>query len=512
MYDADRAAMEVGISGETLMEAAGWQIARAVAGHFRPRPVAVLCGPGNNGGDGFVVARLLRDRGWPVRLFLLGSPDRLKGDARTMAARWRGGVEPLSADPLPGWFGDRDPLIIDALFGAGLSRAPDGVARAVIEAVSARSLDVVAVDVPSGVDGSTGAVPGVAFDACLTVTFFRAKPGHFLFPGRARRGALVVGDIGIPASVLDGIASRTFVNGPALWGDRIPWPSVGGNKYDRGHLLVAAGATLTGAARLAAAAARRAGAGLVTLLAPDQALAECRAGVPGLMVRPDGEWDRMLADRRINAAVLGPGLGVGPETVARVQAVLAAGKRCLLDADALSSFAGTGGDLWTRGGTPVLTPHDGEFRRLFPAIGDGDRLSRARAAALESGAVVLLKGPDQVIAAPDGRAAICDSAPPTLATGGTGDVLSGLIGGLLAQGMAPFEAACLGAWMHAEAAVLAGPALIAEDLNTAVADVWRRLSPSGGGGPSQDGSPSAGFRSARALRPRGRRRYGPRRE
>jgi NAD(P)H-hydrate epimerase len=470
MYAADAAAMAAGIPGERLMEAAGWQVAVAIRRRFRPRRVTVVCGPGNNGGDGFVVARLLDAWGWPVRVGLLGSAERLKGDAAVMAGRWRGAVSPLSTDLI----GDAS-LVVDALFGAGLTRPLDGVARQVIETLAERHSDVVAVDVPSGVDGDTGQVLGAAAPARLTVSFFRAKPGHALLPGRDLCGDLVIGDIGIPDSVLDGIAPATFVNLPDLWSRRLPWPRPQGHKYDRGHLLVAGSSSMTGAARLAAWAARRAGAGLVTVAAPEDALAIYRCDQPGTIVQSLAQWDQLLADPRKNAAVVGPGLGVGPATRQLVLSALAVGKAVLVDADGLTSFADQPAVLWQAVGRSavILTPHDGEYRRLFTH--GGDRLTRARRAAEESGAVVLVKGPDTVVAAPDGRAAVNVGAPPDLATAGSGDVLAGILGGLLAQGMAPFDAACAGAWMHGRAAGNFGPGLIAEDLIDELPAVWRVL-------------------------------------
>lgn len=468
MYPADAAAMAAGVSGEALMEAAGWQVAMAVRRRFRPRPVGVLCGPGNNGGDGFVVARLLDGWGWPVRVALLGEVGRLKGDAAAMAKRWTGRVEPLTPEFLAG-----RPLVIDALFGAGLARPLDGVARAVIEDMAGRGLEVVAIDVPSGVDGDTGQILGAAAPAALTVTFFQAKPGHVLLPGRRLCGDLVVADIGIPQSVLAGLPPHTFINDPAAWMAFVPWPRPEGHKYDRGHLLVAGGAVMTGAARLVALAARRAGAGLVTIAAPPEAAAIYRTDRPGTIVQTLADWDSLVADRRKNAVVAGPGLGVGELPRNLVLSALSAGKNCVLDADGLTSFAGCAEPLWGLAGQLVLTPHDGEYARLFGY--EGDRLSRARQAAAESGAVVLLKGPDTVVAAPDGRATVTVDAPPTLATGGTGDVLAGIIGGLLAQGVPPFEAASMGAWIHGRTAVRFGLGLIAEDLIDAMPSVWRDI-------------------------------------
>ena len=473
MYRADAAAMADGVPGLALMEAAGGAIARTIRAHWKPRPVAVLCGPGNNGGDGFVVARLLTDAGWPVRLALLGDPAKLKGDAATNAERWKGGIQPLEASILDG-----DPLVVDALFGAGLARDLEGAPRELIETVNARGLDCVGVDVPSGVHGDTGAILGAAPRCRVTVTFFRPKPGHLLRPGRDPTGDLVVADIGIPESVLDDIQPTTFANGPTLWGRDFPFPRPDSHKYSRGHAIVVGGAEMTGAARLAAAGARRAGAGLLTIAAPQEAVPVYRGDAPGVLVTAIDEesaFDGLLADGRKNAVLVGPGCGVDEATRERTLAALGAEKACVLDADALTVFKESPDSLFAAIRSPcVLTPHEGEFARLFPGL-EGDRLSRARAAATRAGAVVLLKGSDTVIAAPDGRAAINANAPPTLATGGTGDVLAGLVLGLLAQGMAPFEAACAAAWLHGAAAKKIGPGLIAEDLPGAVPKVLENL-------------------------------------
>ena len=452
MAASDKAAIAAGTPGVELMEAAGWQVARLVRQHYRPRKTLILCGPGNNGGDGFVAARLLARWGWPVTVGLLGERGGLCGDAGLMAAKWDGPVHPLSTDLLAG-----RPLIVDALFGAGLTRPLEGVARSVIEAIDASALSVVAVDLPSGVNGDTGEILGAAPPAELTVTFVAAKPGHMLLPGRARCGKLEIAEIGVQP-----LAGNTRRNVPALWRERLPRPKAEGHKFDRGHLLIAGGADLTGAARLAARAGRRAGAGLATLAVPTGTTELYQQDAPGTMVRPLTSWPDLLADSRVAAAVIGPGLGVGEGTRRLVLQALAAGKGCVLDADALTSFASNPLTLWCAHGSPVLTPHEGEFARLFRH--DGDRLKRARAAARESGAIIVLKGADTVVAAPDGRAAIADNAPPDLATGGAGDVLAGLIGGLLAQGMPHFEAACAAVWMHGEAAAFFGPGLVAEDL------------------------------------------------
>ena len=478
MYRADKAAAEHGVPGVALMENAGRAIAETVRARHQPCPVVVLCGPGNNGGDGFVAARHLAAAGWSVRLALLGARDRLSGDAAHHAGLWDGAVEALDESAVPGLLGGAG-LVIDALFGAGLSRPLEGAARAAVEAVNADGLPVAAVDVPSGVSGDSGALVGeVAVRAALTVTFSRKKPGHLLLPGRLLCGEVVVADIGIPETVLTGIAPQTFENGPALWSARYPWRRPDSHKYHFGHALILGGAVVTGAGRLAARAALRVGAGLVTVACTRETLPIYALSAPSVITAPvetEADYQALLADRRKNAVLLGPGNGVGPQTRGRALAALGAGKAVVLDADALTSFEARPSDLFEAiEGDCVLTPHEGEFGRLF-ADRDGDKLARARAAAALSGAVVLLKGADSVIAAPDGRAAINANAPPELATAGTGDVLAGLIVGLLAQGMTSFDAACAAVWLHGETGAALGPGLIAEDLPEALPGILRRL-------------------------------------
>jgi NAD(P)H-hydrate epimerase len=475
MGKADRAAVAGGVSGASLMEAAGRAVADAVMRRWSKRAVAVLCGPGNNGGDGFVAARHLAAAGWLVRLGLLGARAALKGDAAHHAALWHGAVEPLAPTLLDG-----AGVAIDAMFGAGLARPLDGAAKTMVEALGARAIPVAAVDVPSGLDGATGAVLGVAPKAAITVTFFRKKPGHLLFPGRALCGTVLLAEIGIPAGVLGPLAPKTHENGPALWLDAYPWPAHEGHKYSRGHLLVRGGAVMTGAARLAARAAARIGAGLVTVAAPQAAWPIYAASLTGVIVQPIAsreDFAALLSNPRRNAVLIGPGAGADDETKDAVLAALALApaRAVALDADALTVFAGAPDTLFRAiKGPAVLTPHEGEFKKLFGDLA-GDKLARARAAAQRSGAVVLLKGADTVVAAPDGRAAINANAPPDLATAGSGDVLSGMIAGLLAQGLDPFRAALAAAWVHGAAAAEFGPGLVAEDLVDRLPPVLRRL-------------------------------------
>lgn len=462
MTAADAAAVAAGVAGISLMENAGAAVARAIAARFAPRPTLVVCGPGNNGGDGFVAARHLAAGGWPVRLALLGTVERLRGDAALAARSWSGEVPELDARLVDG-----AGLVVDGLFGAGLSRPLEGVARATIEAAGRAGTPVIAIDVPSGIHGDTGEVLGVAAQCALTVTFHRAKSGHFLLPGRSYVGELVVADIGIPESVTAASPGQLFANHPERWRELLPRRAAAGHKYTYGHALVLGGGMRSsGAARMAARAALRSGAGLVTVLCPVDALAVYAAQLTAVMVAPFADLEDfvgILADPRRNGILLGPGAGVGGDLRHQVLRALEARKACVLDADALTSFAEQRSALFDAiHGPCILTPHEGEFQRLFAQT--GDKLSRARAAAAESGAVVLIKGADTVVAASDGQAVVQPDAPPSLATAGSGDVLAGITLGLLVQGMPPFSAAAAAVWLHARAGYLAGTGLIAEDL------------------------------------------------
>jgi hydroxyethylthiazole kinase-like uncharacterized protein yjeF len=457
MAAADAFAVKAGVPSLVLMENAGRAVAEAIAARFRPCPVVVLCGPGNNGGDGFVVARLLDESGFTVRVASTGGHS---DDAGVMAAKWSGHTEALAPDALRG-----AKLVVDALFGAGLSRPLEGAAASVVEALN--DLPVVAIDMPSGVSGDTGQpLSAVHVTAALTVTFHRRKPGHLLLPGRSLCGEIVLADIGIPA---DAAATQLHENSPALW--RFPWPRADGHKYSRGHcVVVSGGPTATGAARLAARGALRIGAGLVTVASPPHAVMVHAAHLTAIMLKPfDGAEGlaSLLEDRRLNSVVIGPALGVGGETREMVMAALASGAAVTLDADALTAFRDDPEALFARlHDRCVLTPHDGEFERLFPGLREdsADKVAAVRAAAARAGCAVLLKGGDTVIAQPGGKAAINANAPPDLATAGAGDVLAGFIAGLLAQGMTGFDAACAGTWLHGDAARHAGPGLISEDL------------------------------------------------
>jgi len=449
MARADAAAPGLGVPSHTLMENAGRAVARAIQTRIRPCRTLVLCGPGNNGGDGYVVARLLAQEGRPVTVAALAAP-REGTDAAFARARWHGAYVPFTPDEAA-----RAGLVVDAVFGAGLSRDLDAGVIQVLRAAR----QIVAVDVPSGLDGATGLARGFAPHATLTVTFFRLKPGHLLLPGRDLCGETVLASIGMPPGVLDAARSRAVRNGPDLWS--LPDLATDTHKYERGHVTILGGPIMTGAARLAADAARRAGAGLVTIAALGSAEVY-RAGSPGTLVS-EAPLAELLADRRRSVFVCGPGLGAEWSRTTW-PALIEAGRAVVGDADVFTAFAGNPDGLR---GAAVLTPHAGEFTRAFGSPGT-DRLAAVRDAAVRTNAVVLLKGADTIIARPDGTVAINASAPPWLATAGAGDVLAGLIAGLLAQGMGAWEATLAGAWLHGRAAVEAGPGLIAEDLAPAL--------------------------------------------
>jgi ADP-dependent NAD(P)H-hydrate dehydratase / NAD(P)H-hydrate epimerase len=485
MGEADRLTISGGlIDGIGLMRRAGDAVAAALLQRFPEAPgVAVLAGPGNNGGDGYVVAERLRRAGLAVTLWCDAAP-RAGTDAAIAAAECGVGPRPLgSFVPEPGW------IIVDALFGAGLMRPVDGIFAEALTKTAQAGARVVAVDLPSGVSGLSGAVLGTAVKADLTVTFFRKKPGHLLEPGRGQCGEVIVADIGIRDDVLPAILPLTVENDPANWHSAFPKLSIDTHKYARGHVAVfAGGPSSTGAARMAALAAARAGAGAVTLLSPGSALAVNAAHLTSIILRKsDGfsEAAAFIEARKPDAFVFGPAIGTTDEVGAFALDLIraAAGSAIVFDADALTVFSRRREEFFERvreDGAPqlVLTPHEGEFHRLFPELASDKALSkldRARRAAKLANAVVIYKGPDTVIAAPDGRAAINANGTPLLATAGSGDVLGGITAGLLSRQMPAFEAACAAVWMHAEAARGFGPGLIAEDLPLALRPVLRDL-------------------------------------
>lgn len=465
MRRAEETAYAQGAPGFSLMMRAGLAVADEIQKKWQSCKTLVLCGPGNNGGDGLVAAEALRRTGWDVTAAALIPLAEMKGDAALAAKEWQGKTIPLDAVSFDGV-----DLAVVALFGTGLQRPVEGIAKAALEKLAQAKIPVVAVDLPSGVNGDTGAVMGAAPRATLTVTFFRKKPGHLLLPGAEYCGETLVADIGIAGSALAKIHPMAAENARELWIGGFPFPQPEGHKYTRGHALIHGGAVMTGATRLAARAAQRMGAGLITLAAPSESVPVYAAALESVIVRPADDlaaWRELLADPKRDAILIGPGLGTGAAQGERVLAALETQKPAVLDADALTLFAKKAEELIAKLHPQcVLTPHEGEFARLFGGLIDmrQDKLTRARRAASMANCVILLKGADTVIAAPDGYAVINANAPPWLATGGAGDVLSGMILGLVAQHMPVFAAAAAAAWLHGSIAAQFGPGLIAEDL------------------------------------------------
>ncbi|MBN8530743.1 MAG: NAD(P)H-hydrate dehydratase [Alphaproteobacteria bacterium] len=463
MREAEAFAVRAGLSLDQLMENAGRRVFEAVTKHIKPSETLVLCGPGNNGGDGFVAARLLKEAGWNVRVLQSKPTEGYTGPAAKAAKAYDGKRDILAMKDV-----GSPALVIDALYGAGLSRPLEGVEAEVIEHLARRGASSVAVDVPSGVNADSGEVAGPVLPALFTVTFFRRRPGQLLMPGKRFCGRTLVADIGISDKALTGMEPVAVENVATLWNSRFKAPGPETHKYHAGHAVVLSGDRWhTGAARLAAMAALRAGAGLVTVACEAAALPLMASGPAALLTRPLRHWRDMkdlLADPRRNAFLIGPGAGMGEATRHHVLTLLGSGRSVVLDADALTVFRHHQNALFALiQGPTILTPHAGEFRRLFPDL-TGDKLAQTRAAALRSKAVVVHKGSDTVIAAPDGRVAINANAPAWLATAGSGDVLAGICLALLARGMEPFYAACAAVWLHGDAANHAGPGLIADDL------------------------------------------------
>jgi len=471
MNAADRLTVAAGTPGSLLMQRAGEAVVRETMRRWKPRPVTVLCGPGNNGGDGFVVAIALAQSGWTVRLALLGAINTLRGDAQYHAQRWTGSIEPLTPRVI-----DDAELVVDSIFGSGLSRPLDSQVSETLAFATRRGVPIIAVDIPSGVMGDSGDDLGAAAASC-TVTFMRKKPGHLLLPGRDLCGEVVVADIGIPHAVLGSLPIDTWENTPVLWREKLPQLATAGNKYSRGHALLYGGYPMTGAARMAARAAARIGSGLTSIAVPEKAFAIYATALTSIMVQPltqEQDFANLLKDPRYTAFSIGPGAGLSDATRERALALLHTSKPVVVDADAISVFSSRPEELFQAiRGSCVITPHEGEFKRIFESA--GDKLTRARRAAHRSGAVVVLKGADTVIAAADGRAIINCNAPATLATAGSGDVLGGFILGLLAQRMDPFLAAAAGVWMHGACASGFGLGLLAEDLPDLLPGVLKRL-------------------------------------
>jgi ADP-dependent NAD(P)H-hydrate dehydratase / NAD(P)H-hydrate epimerase len=464
MRAAERAAFRSGLPSYSTMEKAGAAVAAEILKRKKKGRALILIGPGNNGGDGWVIARLLKARGWRIAAAALAPPAKLKGDALRAYQNFGGRAERFPASRR-GF-----DVIVDALFGTGLMRPVSGKAAKWINAANRAKAFKVAVDISSGISSDTGNALGAAFNADLTVTFFRKKRGHVLADGLARSGRVVTAAIGIPDQTLKAQDVRVFENAPALWRKKLPRPPKAAHKHRRGHTLVFGGpAPMSGAGRLAGYAALRIGSGLVTTLVPKAALAVYARHQLALMAKgyeTAAEAAAAVGSKNFNALVIGPGNGVGEGTRHNVLAALKTKKAIVCDADALTSFKENPRRLFRAlHRKAVLTPHAGEFARLFPDLDPPlDKIEATRLAAKRAGCIVLLKGADTVIASPKGTAVVNVHATPYLATAGAGDVLAGVIAGLMAQGMRAFEAACAGAWLQGEAALRRGPGLISEDL------------------------------------------------
>ena len=472
---AEQRAVESGISLWALMQKAGQACADVLHAEFPEGRVIVLAGPGNNGGDAFVAAQRLRDLGRNVWLYYIASAAERTLEGQNALNALTGARQPLEDLRLK-----PNDIVLDGLFGAGLSRPLAGESAFAVEQVNASGAKVVAIDVPSGVSGDSGAIPGPAIRADVTVTFCAKKPAHVLQPAASLCGEVIPAEIGFGKFVADVGGGRLSENAPALWARTLRWPEATSHKHQRGRLAVVSGGLAnTGAARLTAQAGLRIGAGLVTLLCPPSALMVVASSVAAVMTSSFASADDLVAQtEKFSAVVIGPAAGVTDATRANVEALARAGRRLVLDADALTVFAAQADQLCDALSAPaILTPHTGEFERLFPGLlaEHPNRIDAVQRAAAQTNAVVLLKGADTVIAAPDGRAVVNTHATPFLATAGSGDVLAGVIGGLVAQGLEPFDAACAAAWMHGDAGLRAGPGLTAEDLDQTLRQTLQTL-------------------------------------
>ena len=467
---ADQLTINNGYPGIDLMENAGRAVVDTLNQQYvDAERILVVCGTGNNGGDGFVVARQLADLGRSVKVFIHGDITRICGDAELALAKID---KSMIIAELPNV--EAFDVIVDAILGAGLDREVTGPLAEIIGLINSSGKPVVSVDLPSGIDGRTGRVMGAAVKANHTVTFFRYKPGHMLFPGRGHCGIRSLHQIGIEAEVTEHTGITGVRNDPHFWIDQYPTPSLEAHKYDRGHTLVLSGPpTATGAARLLAGAALRSGSGLVTIASPTDAIPINAAHLTSVMLlKADNPKDvkHILKDKRFNCVALGPGMPPDKQTIAMVKQVLELQRKTVLDAGALTAFAEKPETFFKHleknPSDTFLTPHAGEFARLFPNETTlTSKIERAVSAAERSGAIVVLKGPDTIVACPTGQVSVSDNAPPWLATAGSGDVLAGIIAGLASQGIPGFEAACAGVWLHGDAANRLGPGMISSDLD-----------------------------------------------
>ena len=463
-------AVKDGTSFACLMENAGHAVYRYITEHYQPRPTLVLCGPGNNGGDGYVVARLLRENKWPVKVATQSETAPMSDYASANRDMWKGETLPLNDKALDGI-----EIVIDGLFGTGLIRPVTGGYAQIVEAMNQSNKLCIAIDIPSGIHTDTGQVMGCAVQAQATVTFSYPKPGHFLMPGRVFTGQLEKVDIGLDKVARQNI--QQLVNVPELWLPYLPVPQLSDHKYRRGNLLIAAGTEMTGAARLAASAARRAGAGMVTLACAPESSMIYALSAPGLLIATidkQHSFKSRLLEKSRSCVLIGPGNGVTLATRQAVLATLSLELPCVLDADALTVFQGYPEELFQAiKGPCVLTPHAREFSRLFAIT--GDKMTDARVAAQRSGAIIVLKGADTLVVSPAGDIIFQTNATTDLATAGSGDVLAGIIAGLMAQNIAPLIAACIANWIHGQASQQIGLGLIAEDIVEMIAPIRKNL-------------------------------------
>ena len=472
MDKLDSAAVADGLSIEGLMERAGFKATQAIMNRFDKQRVLVLCGSGHNGGDGFVVARLLKAEGWPVKVCVITKVDNIKPAVRLNLERWEqgGGQIDLVSDSLLAWAG----LLVDAIFGSGLNKPLPRSIREVLENPIIRQTKIVAIDLPTGLDPYTGQQLSdkepYLLKYILTVTFVRPKFGHILQPGRSICGETLVANIGISSELIKNhLSCRNFINGPALW--TLPQPGMSDHKYSRGTTIMFGGKGMTGAVCLASQAARRIGSGMLYIVAHRDTKPFYVSDAPGNIFLPADTFD---IEKSFNlkyrvAGLIGPGYGVGAKVRRQVKVLLKHSRHVVLDADAITSFEDCASDLFSyikySDSSVVMTPHEGEFQRLFgPRVSSTNKCEKAKIAAKISGAIIVLKGNDTIIANPDGSAVISINAVAGLATAGSGDVLAGLIVGLMAQGMSGWEAACAGVWLHGEAGALCSHPFIAEDL------------------------------------------------
>ncbi|MDX1950377.1 MAG: NAD(P)H-hydrate dehydratase [Rickettsiales bacterium] len=486
---ADSEAERFGISNFTLMCNAGEKSADLVDKILdykkKGDAVYILCGVGNNGGDGYITARILKERGYDIRLSNIG--DLRKVSELTLQAMDFAVSSGIEIEEFDEDYLEQADLIIDAIFGIGLKRDITGDIAEIIEKINyaknsqKNKFLVFSLDVPSGVCSNTGEVRNIAIQADYTISYQTPKIGCYLLPAKNYVGKIEVADIGIPDEAFSEIYNPYFINSTDLWLDKFPFPKLESHKYHKGHIVIDGGEEdFTGASRMASIASMRVGAGLATICADEKSLPIYATSMLSVMVKRLKEiedLEKYIKLKKVNSAVLGCGSGFDILAPLRVYHCLEEKLACVIDADVFSIFQEKPKEFikaLKKNKKSVLTPHEGEFKRVFNV--DGSKIERASKAAKLCDNVIVLKGNDTIIASPDGRIAVNNNAPTWLATAGSGDVLAGIIGGLLAQNMPSFEAACAGVWIHSECANILGQGLISEDLIDAIPLVLQSLS------------------------------------